>query len=176
MSKKAIQISGEIATETTKAIITSGVGLVLAAILPETIPFWLTALGITGKVTLNVIGEKIKEKFCYKKDFFDGINEIYNNEIKTVLRKGTLGQDGFEAKYEHFKRYYDLCNTKSDEIYQKYSNEDGILNYLSSNTARQVINYYFSDKNINEDFVIEVANEITTTAIHNIKKNTNSIH
>ena len=61
MSKKAIQISGEIATETTKAIITSGVGLVLAAILPETIPFWLTALGITGKVTLNVIGEKIKE-------------------------------------------------------------------------------------------------------------------
>lgn len=172
MSKKAIQISGEIATETTKAIITSGAGLVLVAILPETIPFWLTAVGITGKVTLDVIGEKIKEKFNFKKGFFDKIEEIYNNEISAVIEKGTVGNNGFDAKYEHFKRYYNLCNERSDDIYQNCSNEDGILIYLSPGTVTNILNRYCVNTGINKNYVIEVANEIIETVIHNIKDDT----
>ena len=170
MSKKAIQISGEIATETTKAIITSGAGLILAAFFPETIPYWVTTLCIPSKVGFSVFCEKIKDKFNVKEGYFASVNEIYNKKVEDVLKKGTIGDECFVSEYEHFRRYYFLCNERENEISENNCDENGVVNYLSPQTIKEILK--LDTKNTNQDTVIKVADEILKNVITEITDNT----
>lgn len=170
MSKKAIQISGEIATETTKAIITSGAGLILAAFFPETIPYWVTTLCIPSKVGFSVFCEKIKDKFNVKEGYFASVNEIYNKKVEDVLKKGTIGDECFVSEYEHFRRYYFLCNEHENEISENNCDENGVVNYLSPQTIKEILK--LDTKNTNQDTVIKVADEILKNVITEITDNT----
>lgn len=170
MSKKAIQISGEIATETTKAIITSGAGLILAAFFPETIPYWGTTLCIPSKVGFSVFCERIKDKFNVKEGYFASVNEIYNKKVEDVLKKGTIGDECFVPEYEHFRRYYFLCNEHENEISENNFDENGVINYLSPQTIKEILK--LDTKNTNQDTVIKVADEILKNVITEITDNT----
>ncbi len=125
---------------------------------------------IPSKVGFSVFCEKIKDKFNVREGYFASVNEIYNKKVEDVLKKGTIGDECFVPEYEHFRRYYFLCNEHENEISENNCDENGVVNYLSPQTIKEILK--LDTKNTNQDTVIKVADEILKNVITEITDNT----
>ena len=104
ITKLGIDIGAEAAT--------LGAGALIGIAMPWTLPFTFTALGIVIKNGGEALSDIISEKFFNSDSYGKHILDIFEKELKVILKKAKVPSFG----YESFYNYHLYCSSHYSEV------------------------------------------------------------
>ena len=91
---------------------TIGAGVLIGVVAPWTLPFTLTALGVIIKNGGDALSDNIIENYFDKDSYGKKLADIFEEELKNVLKKGKKS----DTKYNSFYNYHNYCSLHYSQV------------------------------------------------------------
>lgn len=116
-----------------------GAGGLIGIAMPWTLPFTFTALGIILKNGGESISDTISEKFFNNNSYGKQISNIFEKELKIILKKGKDSSSG----YESFYNYHLYCSSHYSEVISFLLDNNCITDIFSEDAIKAIVSEKF---------------------------------
>lgn len=130
-----IKLGIDIGTEA----VTFGAGALIGVLAPWTLTFTFTALGIVIKKSGEAISEKISDSFFNNDSYGKCISDIFEKELKTILKKGKATS----SDYNSFYNYYLYCSNHYSKVISFLLDNDCNTDIFSEEAIKAIISENF---------------------------------
>lgn len=152
ITKLGIDIGAEAAT--------LGAGALIGIAMPWTLPFTFTALGIVIKNGEEALSDIISEKFFNSDSYGKHILDIFEKELKLILKKAKVPSFG----YDSFYNYHLYCSSHYSEVISFLLDNNCNTDIFSEDAIKAIVSEKFGypgheDKDI-LDGILSAAREL----------------
>lgn len=152
ITKLGIDIGAEAAT--------LGAGALIGIAMPWTLPFTFTALGIVIKNGGEALSDIISEKFFNSDSYGKHILDIFEKELKLILKKAKVPSFG----YDSFYNYHLYCSSHYSEVISFLLDNNCNTDIFSEDAIKAIVSEKFGypgheDKDI-LDGILSAAREL----------------
>lgn len=139
---------------------TVGAGALIGIAMPWTLPFTFTALGIIFKNGGESISDRISEKFFNNDSYGKHISDIFENELKKILKKVKLTS----TEYDSFYNYHLYCSRHYSEVISFLLDNNRNTDIFSEEAIKAIVSEEFGYPSHEDtgilDSIISVACEL----------------
>lgn len=162
ITKLGIDIGAEAAT--------LGAGALIGIAMPWTLPFTFTALGIILKNGGETLSGRISEKFFNSDSYGKHISDIFEKELKKIIKKAKKPSFG----YESFYNYHLYCSSHYSEVISFLIDNNCNTDIFSEEAIKAIVSEKFGypgheDKHI-LDSILSATNELRHSFEENVIK------
>ncbi len=155
----------------------TGTGTLIGIIAPWTLPFTVTALGLTINNSGESLFEYFSDKFLTNDSYGKKIGEIFADTLNEILKKGKQAEkrsDDKLVRYSNFYRYQKFCDLHCLDVISYLDNKNVNTDIYSVEAIQAIISDDFGYPGRDDASVIEnvicVANELHDSFEENILK------
>ena len=118
---------------------TLGASALIGVLAPWTLTFTFTALGIVIKKSGEAISEKISDSFFNNDSYGKCISDIFEKELKTILKKGKATS----SDYNSFYNYYLYCSNHYSKVISFLLDNDCNTDIFSEEAIKAIVSENF---------------------------------